>query len=132
MDSSKPSSFDRTLIQDNYFRLNVDPSEQYVLAIPGSRKSRLKPGESGFDNLVLAGDWTRSIMDVGCVEGAVISGRFAAGAITKVKPAILQEFPHISQPSQPRVRSICRLGGGISGGLKVPWERILRIPSASA
>ena len=38
----------------------------------------------------------------------------------------------ISQPSQPSINSICRLGGGISGGLKVPWERILRIPSASA
>jgi hypothetical protein len=37
-----------------------------------------------------------------------------------------------SQPSQPRTSSICRLAGGISGGLKVPWERIFRIPSASA
>src|ERR1019366_5830707 len=45
---------------------------------------------------------------------------------------LFRSFPRISQPSQPRVNSICRLAGGISGGLKVPWERILRIPSASA
>src|ERR1019366_1594426 len=44
----------------------------------------------------------------------------------------IRSFPRISQPSQPRVNSICRLAGGICGGLKVPWERILRIPSASA
>ena len=43
-----------------------------------------------------------------------------------------RSFPRIPQPSQPRVSSSCWLGGGISGGLNVPWARILRIPSASA
>src|ERR1019366_8245383 len=33
--------------------------------------------------------------------------------------ALPRSFPRISQPSQPRVNSICRLAGGICGGLKV-------------
>jgi hypothetical protein len=41
-------------------------------------------------------------------------------------------FLRIPQPSQPSINSICRLGGDISGGLKVRWERILRIPSAES
>jgi hypothetical protein len=49
-----------------------------------------------------------------------------------VKSFLDRSFPRISQASQPRVRTICRLAGGISGGLKAPCERILRIPSASA
>lgn len=53
-------------------------------------------------------------------------------AVAEVKEEYDRSFPRISQPSQPRVISSCRLAGGISGGLKVPWERILRIPSASA
>src|ERR1039457_7073998 len=37
----------------------------------------------------------------------------------------VRSFPRISQPSQPRVNSICRLAGGTCGGLKVPWERVI-------
>ena len=34
-----------------------------------------------------------------------------------------RSLPRISQPSKPRVSSTCRLAGGVSGGLKVAWER---------
>jgi hypothetical protein len=43
---------------------------------------RLHSGNSGFANLKLAGDWTRTGVDGGCVEAAVISGMDAARAIT--------------------------------------------------
>jgi uncharacterized protein with NAD-binding domain and iron-sulfur cluster len=64
-----------------YFRANVDPTDRYVTTPAGSLDSRLNPGESGFENLVLAGDWTRSGIDGGCVEAAVISGERAAEAL---------------------------------------------------
>jgi len=64
-----------------YFRANVDPSERYVLSVPGSGRTRLAPDESGYENLFLAGDWTHCGLDLGCVEAAVMSGMLAAAAV---------------------------------------------------
>jgi len=64
-----------------FFRANVDPSERYVLSVPGSGRTRLAPDESGYENLFLAGDWTRCGLDLGCVEAAVMSGMLAAAAV---------------------------------------------------
>ena len=64
-----------------YLRANVAPTDRYVTTPAGSVDSRLDPGESGFENLVLAGDWTRSGIDGGCVEAAVVSGERAAEAL---------------------------------------------------
>jgi uncharacterized protein with NAD-binding domain and iron-sulfur cluster len=41
----------------------------------------LRPDESGYDNLVLAGDWTDCGMNAGCIEAAVMSGLQAANAL---------------------------------------------------
>lgn len=65
-----------------YYRINLDPSERYVLSVAGSTKYRLKSGESGFDNLFLAGDWTHNGLNVGCVESAALSGVQASRAIS--------------------------------------------------
>jgi len=64
-----------------YWRANRDGSERYVTTFAGTVKYRLQPGESGYDNLLLAGDWTKTGIDGGCVEAAVISGKKAAEAI---------------------------------------------------
>ena len=64
-----------------YWRANIDPSERYVLSPPGAIQYRLKPGESGFSNLFLAGDWTYTPLNSGCVEAATMSGMKAAQAI---------------------------------------------------
>ena len=64
-----------------YWRANVDPSERYVLSVAGSIEHRLKQGESGFQNLVIAGDWTNNGLNVGCVEATVMSGMLASNAI---------------------------------------------------
>jgi uncharacterized protein with NAD-binding domain and iron-sulfur cluster len=61
--------------------VNIDPSDRYVQSVPGSDKYRLRPDESGFDNLVLAGDWTDSGINAGCIEAAVLSGLQAANAL---------------------------------------------------
>ncbi len=64
-----------------YFRANIDPAELYVQSLPGSNRVRLKAGESGFRNLVFAGTWIDTGMNVSCVETAVISGKQAARAV---------------------------------------------------
>lgn len=68
-------------MEAQYFRANVDPSERYVFAMPGTLKYRLGNEESGFENLFLAGDWTRNGLNVGAIESAVMSGMQAARAI---------------------------------------------------
>jgi uncharacterized protein with NAD-binding domain and iron-sulfur cluster len=80
-DGSGPSRFD-----SQFWRANVDPSERYVLSLPGTSQYRLAPDETGFENLVFGGDWTRCGLNSGCVESAVISGLLAAAAVDRTPP----------------------------------------------
>ena len=64
-----------------FFRCNIDPSELYVLSLPGSAKYRLDSHDSTSTNLYLAGDWTLTDLNIGCIEAAVISARMASRAI---------------------------------------------------
>ena len=80
----------------------------------------------------LGGVYSEFPLQTGPAPAIRVYLRVGIGGITIQKMERHRSFPTISQPSQPRVSSICWLGGGISGGVKVPWERILRIPSASA
>jgi uncharacterized protein with NAD-binding domain and iron-sulfur cluster len=73
---------DAARFDSQFWRANVDPSDHYVLSLPGTGRHRIKPGETGFDNLVIAGDWTDCGLNAGCVEAAVMSGRLAAHAVT--------------------------------------------------
>ncbi|WP_437590687.1 NAD(P)-binding protein [Sorangium sp. So ce1000] len=71
-----------------YWQATFCPSERYVLGVPGSTKYRLRAHESGFENLVLAGDWVRTGMNAGCVEAAVMAGLQASRAICGA-PAVI-------------------------------------------
>ncbi len=64
-----------------FWTANVAPSERYTLSVPGSLKYRISPLDMRFDNLTIAGDWTQTGLDSGCVESAVMSGLLAAHAI---------------------------------------------------
>jgi uncharacterized protein with NAD-binding domain and iron-sulfur cluster len=68
-------------LNTQHVSVNIDPSDRYVQSVPGSDKYRLRSDESGYDNLVLAGDWTDSGMNAGCIEAAVMSGLQAANAL---------------------------------------------------
>lgn len=68
-------------LRTQHVSVNVDPSDRYVQSIPGTDRYRLRADESGYDNLVLAGDWTDSGMNAGCIEAAVMSGLQAANAV---------------------------------------------------
>jgi uncharacterized protein with NAD-binding domain and iron-sulfur cluster len=65
-----------------YWRANVNPSDRYVLSLPGTQRYRISPLDDTYSNLTVAGDWTACGLDSGCVEAAVISGRLAAHAIS--------------------------------------------------
>jgi uncharacterized protein with NAD-binding domain and iron-sulfur cluster len=74
--STGPAAFD-----SQFWTANVDPADRYVQSLPGTGRYRLRSDESGYDNLVLAGDWTDSGLNAGCVEAAVLSGLQAANAV---------------------------------------------------
>jgi len=57
-----------------YFRINNQPTEKYVLSVSGSTKYRIDPASPGYDNMVLAGDWVKNGFAIGCVESAVLGG----------------------------------------------------------
>ncbi len=52
-----------------------------MLAIPGSTRHRLAADESGYRNLFLCGDWTRTRIDSGSVEAATLSAIACAAAV---------------------------------------------------
>jgi uncharacterized protein with NAD-binding domain and iron-sulfur cluster len=65
-----------------YWRANVNPSDRYVLNVPGSSRHRMSPLDNTYDNLTIAGDWTNCGFNEGCVEAAVMSGLLAAHALS--------------------------------------------------
>jgi uncharacterized protein with NAD-binding domain and iron-sulfur cluster len=73
--------FDAELIASRYLRANVDPSDRYVQSLPGTGRWRLPADGSGYENLILAGDWIDCGLNAGCIEAAVLSGLEAANAV---------------------------------------------------
>lgn len=68
-------------LDTQYWLATLNPSDRYVLALPGSVDFRLKTDETGIANLFLAGDYLRTGMNVGCVEAATMGGMHASRAI---------------------------------------------------
>jgi uncharacterized protein with NAD-binding domain and iron-sulfur cluster len=81
-----------------YYRANTNPSDRYVHTPPGSTKHRLFADESGFDNLVLAGDWVMTHLNGGCVEAATMGGMQAARALTGFPDVIHGDFERHVEP----------------------------------
>ncbi len=69
-------------LEGQYVRANIDPTERYVLSLPGSTEARLGSHDSDYADLYLAGDWTLTGLNCGCVEAAVMSGLQASQAIS--------------------------------------------------
>ncbi|WP_158937438.1 NAD(P)-binding protein [Burkholderia sp. S171] len=64
-----------------YWRANVNPSDLYVQSVVDSTRYRITSDQSGFNNLYFAGDWLKTGLNAGCVEGAVMGGMQASRAI---------------------------------------------------
>jgi uncharacterized protein with NAD-binding domain and iron-sulfur cluster len=101
-----PPPDERARARWQLLRANVGPLERYVLALPGTLQYRLRADETGFRNLVFAGDWTRNGLEVGCAEGAVMSGLQAARALCDHPTEIIGEheleFGMFASALQPR------------------------------
>ncbi len=70
-----------------YWTANVNPTDRYTLALPGTARHRISPLDRTYDNLTVCGDWTDCGFNSGCVEAAVMSGRLAAHALSR-SPAL--------------------------------------------
>lgn len=83
---------DTAKIVDRYDRVNTRPSDRYVLSLPGTGRHRRFADRSGFGRLFLAGDWTKTGMNVGSVEAAVMSGLRAARGVSGRPVKIVGDF----------------------------------------
>jgi uncharacterized protein with NAD-binding domain and iron-sulfur cluster len=81
LDPTKPT-FGVNTFDNQYWKVNIDPNERYTLTVAGTVQYRLQAWESGFANLVLAGDWIYTGFNVGSFEGAVMSGKLASLTLT--------------------------------------------------
>jgi uncharacterized protein with NAD-binding domain and iron-sulfur cluster len=68
-------------LDSQFWKANVDPSDQYVQSLPATGTHRLRADQSGYANLFLAGDWTNCGLNAGCIEAAVMAGVQAANAV---------------------------------------------------
>ena len=75
-----------------YWRANINPSDLYVMSVPGSTTKRLRADESGYDNLFLTGDWTRNGLNAGAAEAAAMAGVQCAHAMIGDKSVVLGEY----------------------------------------
>ncbi len=82
VDKLRPPSVDWTKLVHHQIRANPGPVEAYTMITAGSLAARPRVDESGYTNLLLAGDWTRNGFEVGSVEGAVLSGLQASRALS--------------------------------------------------
>jgi uncharacterized protein with NAD-binding domain and iron-sulfur cluster len=77
------SPADESRFASQFWTANVNPSDRYVLSLPGSAAYRISPLDGTYDNLTICGDWTDCGFNAGCVEAAVMSGRLAAHALSR-------------------------------------------------
>lgn len=61
------------------------------MSVTDSSRFRLHADASGFDNLLIAGDWLKTGLDSGCVEAAVMGGMQASRALCGAPRMIVAE-----------------------------------------
>jgi uncharacterized protein with NAD-binding domain and iron-sulfur cluster len=98
VDTKNGQGLDR--LRDQFVIANIDPSERYVMSLPGTIAARIRSEGCGFENLYLAGDWTYNGLNAGCVEAAVMSGMRVAAAIGGWPERIIGE-EHLAPGSGP-------------------------------
>ena len=77
-----PAGLDPNQLDSEYWRAGTNYTEHYVLSVPNSTQYRLLSDDLGIKNFFIAGDWTRNVINAGCVEAGTISGLFCARQFT--------------------------------------------------
>ncbi|MEN9578870.1 MAG: hypothetical protein RJA70_1879 [Pseudomonadota bacterium] len=109
-------------IGEQYFRANTAPSDRYMLSVPGTGKLRMAAHESGFRNLALAGDWTDTGLNGGCVEATTMSGRQAARAIDRIARVIPGEPARYAESFSPTPRAPAFVDRGFDLNFAPPFQ----------
>jgi uncharacterized protein with NAD-binding domain and iron-sulfur cluster len=86
-------SWQPSMVMSQYTIATWNPSDRYVLALPNSVFKRLPADGAGFSNLVMAGDYLKTGMNVGCVEAATMGGMHASRAICGRPEVIIGDDP---------------------------------------
>lgn len=71
----------RDRLASQYIRASINPSDRYVLSVPGSTSRRPRTEETNLRNLFVTGDWITNGVQGGCVEAAVMAGLQTSRAI---------------------------------------------------
>ena len=96
---ARPAPAGVDLLDQQFLRANIDPTECCVQSAAGTTKFRLHPHESGFDNLILAGEATRNGFNTSAIEAAAMSGMAASRAICG-QPAEIVGYDFLQRPAR--------------------------------
>ncbi len=112
-------------LDDQYLNVPMHPSDRYVLSVPGSHRHRLRADESGFENLVLAGDWVKTGLSVGCLEAATMAGLRAAHALAGERGDVVGDLPPVrDDASQSILPPYVERGGELVVRAPLGMERV--------
>ena len=78
-------------LKSQYCHSNCGPSERCTISLPGTNQYRMKPGETGYDNLTITGDWIHNNLYLAFMEASFQSGILSARAIAG------EDFPIIGE-----------------------------------
>jgi uncharacterized protein with NAD-binding domain and iron-sulfur cluster len=110
VDKQEPTREGAARFNSQFWVASIDPTGRYVLAVVNSSKYRLAAGESGYSNLYLTGDWTKTGLNCGTMEATVMSGMNASRAISGYPSKISGETDFTAQDADvtiwERVQSI--------------------------
>jgi len=86
-----PGTVGEDRLRAQYWRVNSDPTEQYVIASAGTSAARLRADQTGFDNLMIAGEWVDTAVNISAIESTAMAGMRASRAICGVPQTIIGE-----------------------------------------
>jgi uncharacterized protein with NAD-binding domain and iron-sulfur cluster len=115
-------------IESQYLRASVNPSDRYVMSVPGSSAYRPRTEETNLTNLFVTGDWIKNGIQGGCAEAAVMAGLQTARAICGMPAQIMGDTT--PPPPKPLVAALPLPGPEPKKYIERGGEIVLRGPFA--